>query len=269
MGSLSESLTRKQSTVLKYIAKHGLAGPDEIGRKFWTRLDTHNHFTLLRQLTRLGLIERLFGDSQALLGYRLTRKGLQTLSASGEHCHPAGTRASYRTTFEHDTIVRLVREIVESSPLVSSYCSEPVVRSILAKRHGHQEKRDERYKVPDALFILKTERAELKVALEVEIADKSEERCRKLFRLLVTSSDWDVVFLIVKENKSRLRLEQIRSDVRQKDALVRLWREKNGIYFASLEDILKLGLTASLTGEGKTFSLKSLEAEMDEKRHKV
>ena len=90
-----------------------------------------------------------------------------------------GPNRNYGTTFEHDRNLQLIKRILESAPCIGDYSTEAEVRKLLAERHGIQREKDQRYKVPDALFSLRLSDATLRVALELELSVKSMKRTKR------------------------------------------------------------------------------------------
>jgi hypothetical protein len=204
----------------------------------------------------------LVGDDGNALGYRLSRKATQWMKAQGTIDSDVKSSPFYRTAFDHDKKLLHLREIFEGSGLVSEYQPEHVVRAELARRHGRQEKRDEGYKVPDALFKLKTPRGTFNVALELECTRKSVKRYRRLIRALSTTPDADLVFILCASSAITLCIKDLLAQAREKDPFVRISRKDNGFYFADSENLLKEGRQAIFEGEGKRFSIASLEKEV-------
>ena len=153
-----------------------------------------------------------------------------------------------------------IKQILLSSPLVSQFLSENTVRSLLAKKHGYQEERDKRYKVPDAIFNLKTPSADFRVALELEMSQKSKARYKKLLRHLSTSDDFDLVMVVAKKAQIIELIRPILSDLWENDPVARLWKKRNGFYFVELENLLRDKKNAQLEGFKNAFTLESLAA---------
>lgn len=245
------------------IATNRFITADDIRDRFWKSASTHNHYTRIRKLVRAGLIERLVGDMRVQLGYRLTKNGIDKLSSEVLKTVAAENRSfSYRTAFDHDKLLVAIRRVFEESPLVSHYMPEHEVRRMLASRHGKEEKRNAGYKVPDSLFNLKTATRILTVAVELELTLKSKNRYLRVFRKLLTSSDFDVVFILTANAKMADAIRTIALDVKANDPYVRRWPVKRGLYFIALDEFLTERSEATLKGDGQPFSLKSLEKEL-------
>ena len=172
---------------------------------------------------------------------------------------------SYRSSFDHDKFLQKLRAIFETSPLVSAYKPEHEVRRMLALIHGKEERKDAGYKVPDGLFQLQTTHKNLRVALELEITMKSETRYWKIFRELLTSSDFDVVLFVAASDKMIEALKAIITDVKANDPVVKGWPTKRGMYFSTLEKVLTEKEDAVFIGDGPPFSLASLAKDVSEK----
>lgn len=135
----------------------------------------------------------MLGDRGRKLGYVLSRKGRSTVGGSDFRAgFLGGKRARYRTTCDHDLIVREVRGILETSPLVSGFKSEDQIRSALGLRGRAAAKA----KVPDGWFVLSGPEGELKVALQVEIAQKSRTRYEDLVSRLRFQASADATLIL-------------------------------------------------------------------------
>ena len=254
--------TARDHRILKYLSETGFATIDLIRKEFWQAKNNRHYYRRLQILARSGLIQPLRGDMGIRLGYRITKKGANLLRRvqCGEPCQSVKA-LKYKSTFEHDLSAIRVRDIFTKSPIVSDFVGEAEVRSALAKKYGRQEKRDDRYKVPDALFKLKTQKGTFVAALEVECSTKSAERYVKIFRQLCTSKDFDVIFFIAKDATLLTVLRSHLKKTRDTDKLVMLWPRQHGFYFGLLDDVTRLGLDAPFSGEERTFTLRELAAE--------
>lgn len=157
----------------------------------------------------------------------------------------------------HDDLLQDLRLVFESSPLIALFTPEHVLRIQLARKHGRQASRDERYKVPDAIFNLKRNETLFTVALELELARKSRARIAKMIKQLAIPADFNLVFIVVEEEKQIGRLRQELLEQRKSDLAVRFYSPRKGFYFALLSDIRTKGLDARFSGEDVTFSLRS------------
>lgn len=249
-------LKKRDCDILRFIYDSGFATSEHLRVEFWNRTEAETHFRRLRTLKQNALIEAIEGDRGQRLGYRLTAKGMGIVKSVATE-EQTGTRA-YKSTIDHDTLLVTIWQILKRSPLVSNYKPELKIKRELAKKHGLQKERDERYKVPDAIFTLKTTKRSFSVALELELSTKSKERYLRLFKLLCTSSDFELIFFIAKDDQLLSLLKANLSEVREKDPLVRIWRVKNGFYFVLLSELLEKGLGASFQGEDSEFSLAGL-----------
>lgn len=259
-------LTDRDYAVMTMIASNRFVSAKQLASLWQSNPLCHNHYIRLRKLMGAGILEPLIGDAGNRLGYRLTPKGIELLPSEKLKAKARDYRSfSYRTSFDHDALLQKVRDVFELSPLVSNYMPEHEVRKRLSEKYGRKERRDGGYKVPDGLFELKTVSRTMRVALELELSKKSESRYRKMFRELLTSSDCDAV-MFVTDNERRIEaLRKIMADVKEKDPVARDWPTKRGMYFATLESILSEKLNAVFHGDGKPFSLASLEKSISEK----
>lgn len=254
-------LTERDTKLLRYIGENRFITIPEIRKRFWADSGSGNEFRRLRILRKNGFIEKLTGDKDVTLGYRIGKKGrkfIQFLGIENESSYP---KISYKTAFDHDEKLLKVREVLEKSPLVSEYIPEHMVRMMLGKRHGKQRKRDETYKVPDALFKLKTAQGTFPVALELECTRKTYKRYRHFLGTLATTKDAKLIFVVCEDSKTLLILRNLLEEVRNENNFVKVSKTDNGFYFVLLQNLLTEDLDAILDGEGKRFSLNSLAKE--------
>lgn|GEM_PF-3135825 len=255
----ADALTERDERILRYLSEHGFASARWIRDAFWPGQSNCHHYRRLSKLRVLGWVEYLVGDGGHRLGYRLTRKGVDLLRRSGaQDVDLKEIRTAYRTTFDHDNAMLGVGNVLRAFPAVSDYLSEPRVRSLLARRHGHKERRSDGYKVPDALLRLKTQKGTYQVAVELEYSLKARAYCERVLRQLVLSQDFSLVFLVVKDAKMLRRYQSVLKHVRANDPRIRFAQRDNGIYFCVLADLLRERGQSKLIGEGTEFELAAL-----------
>jgi hypothetical protein len=253
-------LTERDLAVMTQIATQRFVSASEIAHLWSSSPKNKNHYVRLRELTQAGFVEPLVGDDGHRLGYRLTRRGIEMLPSEDLKIKARDYRSfTYRSSFDHDVLLQRVRNVIEASPLVSGYLPEHEVRKRLSEKYGRKERKDQGYKVPDALFNLRTSTRTMRVALELEISRKSESRYRKMFRELLTSSDFEIVIFITDTEKRTEALRKIISDVMANDSVVKSWPTKRGMYFATIEEILTRKQETVFVAEGTQFSLAGLE----------
>lgn len=259
-------LTNRDYGVMKAVATNRFVSAKQLAHLWSDDPKNHNHYIRLRKLMRAGILELLIGDAGNRLGYRLTRKGINLLPDEADRAKALAYRSfSYRTSFDHDRLLQEVQSVFEQSPLVSRYMPEHEIRQRLSEKYGKKERKDAGYKVPDGLFELKTSRGIKRVAVELELTVKSEPRYRKIFRELLTSSDFEIVLFITASEKMTEALRSIIAEVKADDPIVKGWPTKRGMYFATLENVLLEKLNAVFSGDGDPFSLASLEQSVSEK----
>jgi len=258
-------LTQRDYAVLMALATQRFLSSKDIA-KLWPPKNQTNHYTRIRKLVRVGILELLIGDNGHRLGYRLTHKGIELLPSELLKAKARDYRSfSYRTSFNHDVLLQKVRNVFEESPLVSGYMPEHEVRKRLSEKYRRKERRDDGYKVPDGLFELKTTIGTKRVAVELELSKKSESRYRKMFRELLTSSDYEIVIFVADSENRINALKAIMAEVLSNDPVVKGWPTKRGIYFATLEKVLTQKLDVVFQGEGTSFVLAELEKSISRK----
>ncbi len=259
--------TARDQAILRQMGEHGFSSAKWIRECFSKEKSNCNHYRRLSILRKKGLIENLVGDAGTKLGYRLTKKGLALLRSlnpqgQGDHSPDQGVeieyRAAYRTTYNHDDDLVGLGTVFRMFPGVVEYWPEHLVRQRLSLKHGYKERKRDGFKVPDALFAVQTKQRLLRIALELEVALKARAYYRRILRQLATSSDFDMVFVIVKDSKMLDRLEKELTWVRANDPGVKFAKRDNGFYFALLADVLNEKGNAKFRGEGTAFTLAEL-----------
>lgn len=261
--NLGRGLRRRDIEILRYMIENRFVTVRAIEDRFWKGLGNRNQYRRLKRLMDQRYIEVLHGDGGVRLGYRARRRAVHLLKSIGiEPSSLTDIGAVYRSGFDHDSTVLDLRNIFESSSLISDFQSEHHVREAMGKKYGYRDSEGNGYKVPDALFRLKTAKGSFRVALELEIAVKNKLRYRKALKQLSLSTDWDVAFIVVSEKQRIALLQGILADVRINDFAVKGSNRRNAIYFALLENFQQKKLDGTFEGEKKTFSLNSLAGEL-------
>jgi hypothetical protein len=254
-----EQVRNRDARILEFLAKNGFASVRGLEREFFGGIAHRNHYRSIVRLSDKGLVERLLGDGDEILGYKLSRKGLRLLKAiAGEKFAIQKPPQQFRTQYDHDELLIGIRSIFEKCPAVSAFQSEQTVREHLARSYGYSEKEGAGYKVPDAIFELKTPNGEFKVALELELTQKSKLRYRKILKQLALSQDWDTVFFISKDQTISNAIQGTLKDLRVKDAELSFAKNSSGFYFANLTEFEREKENCAFLGEGKSFSLREL-----------
>jgi len=256
-------LTGRDFEILRYLIENRFAAIDTVEARFWNGRANRNHYRTLYRLQRKGLLAPLVGDGGRLMGYRPTRRGLKLLQDKGVGDFKiTDLRSTYRTTFDHERILQELRAIFVSSSLVSDFEPEHLVRERLTRKYGYTDHREQGYKIPDAAFQLQTAKGKFRVALELEIAQKSRRRYLNALKRLLLGRDWDVVFFVVAAGPVLMKLKAALEEVKAQDLEVRIATNLSGMYFAHLSDVLSRRDLCTFEGEGKSFSLVSLKNEL-------
>ena len=251
-------ITPRDIAILHFIGQNGFATGGKICKKFFGNANNNLYLRRLRKLKKMGLIDQLKGDQGVYLGYIATRLGRARLADEGIVVNPGRMAGRFRSTYDHDLMLQDIREILEKSPLVSDYHSEAELRSEAARKKGGPLSEDDLTKVPDGCFTLKCPSRVLKVALELELATKTEQRYRKMLRALCTLDNHNCAFVLSGRAATKARLECLLKDVRARDPYVLGFESYRGIYFGLASEFLAKGHDAKFYGEGKTFTLAEL-----------
>lgn len=251
-----EQVRNRDAHILEFLAKNGFASIRNIEREFFGGIAHRNHYRTFRRLMKKGNIEVLRGDGSEVLGYKLTKKGQRLIkSVVGEKFPIQTPPEQFRTQYSHDELLIQIRSIFEKCPVVSNYLSEQTVRENLARSYGYSEQDGAGYKVPDATFELKSHKGLFKVALELELTQKSKLRYKKILKQLALSQDWDTVFFVVKTCGIESAIKRVLSELREKDAEFGFAKKSAGFYFVSLEKLLREKEFCTFSGDGKSFTL--------------
>ncbi len=265
MEPLAIDLQKRDLLVLSYISENRAAPADILRDLFWKGRKDHSHYKRLRKLSKSGLIESVHKDPAHRLWYCLTPAGGNLLKAKGLASMPGAVkRPRYGSSQEHDRNVHLIRQVFESISTVSDYLTQFQVEKALGERHGYQKEREERYKVPDAIFTLKLPEKTVRVALEHEKEPKSYERTKRMFELLVASSDFETIFFVVSSAKLMARLMRILGELRKTSSRIKADARRHAFYFVLLDDLLHRRNRAVLEGEGARVMLESLGSTREE-----
>lgn len=253
-------LTPRDLTILHFIGRNGFATGRDIGRKFFEDGSKSSYLRRLGKLRVMGMLAPLRGDHDAYLGYITTRLARERLREEGIVITPGRVAGRFKSSYGHDLMLQRIRETLEQSHLVSQFRSESELRSEAAKRKGRPLSSEDLIKVPDGCFMLKCPSHTLSIALELELATKTQRRYRKMLRALCTIPNHDCVFILSGKDGTMKRLEELLKEVRAKDPFVKCFPDYRGIYFGLASELLAKGQDAKFYGEGKTFTLNELAA---------
>lgn len=261
----SQLLRTFDKKLLHYIAENRFATVSNLEDIFWNGNAHRNHYRKLKKLEQKGYVNQLIGDRGITLGYTPTKKTILWLKRVGVKIETStDLTRRYTTTFNHESLLLTLRNIFESSRIVSDFWPEHKVREDFAKRYGYKEREGSGYKVPDALFTLQTHNKQLRVALELELSRKSKARYRKLIKQLLVCAYFNIVFFIVAELSDLNLMKEILKRICEQDLDVKFSAHRHGMYFILLSEFLKHKLDGTFEGEGSTFSLKSLEKKIED-----
>lgn len=258
--STTPILCKVDKEIIQIIATNRFANHGDLVRVMKGLPPGYNLCRRIRHLRNVGLIESLIGDGGVKLAYRLTRKGIvyakKSLFANDIILQ---SRPAFRTQFDHDRIVNEVREILSPSPIVRDFVSEVELRSKIGGEWRVVRNTSEHdWKVPDALFSLRTTKGIMTVALEVELTQKAKARYTKIIQALLTSRKFHLVFFLCKNENLITLIRNEVAYVRRSNSIVRSSNRSNGIYFCSLDEVRSLGLDAPWDGENSRFSLNEI-----------
>lgn len=248
-------LTERDLRLLGFLGEHGCVGPSRVKAYFWDSTEgSRAHNRRLRILTESGFVEKVKGDEDRLLGYRLTLKGKRLLKERSPSQDVSLSRRGYKTQFEHDQKLIDVRRILEQSPLVGGFKMDHELRAEIADGKNRPANWQSAQLIPDAVFVQRTPKQSMKIALELELTQKSKRRYGRIFRAHLLAKKWNLTLYFVKDEALRKSLMETLEEVKRKDLEVRLAKVVNGIYFCLLEDFLLKGLETPMTNGKREIS---------------
>lgn len=248
-------LTERDFRILLFLGEHGCVSGTRVKSYFWSSSEkSWAHTRRLRALAEQGLIEKVTGDRSMHLGYGLTKKGRLAVRERYPGSVVSVLRRSYQTQFEHDQKLIDVRKILEQSPLVKKFVAENELRAGAGSETKGFLNWQNKLLVPDGIFTFQTPKQSLRVALEIEMTQKSKRRYRRIFRSHLLSKEWNLAIYVVKTKSLQKSLMETLEAVKGNDLEVRLAKIVNGIYFCSLEEFLSKGLETPMRNGKKEFS---------------
>lgn len=249
------SLTRRDYALFAFLNEHGFSSIKWICEKFWGGKNlTHVH-RRLRALKRENWVEPILSDTQDPIGYRLTRTAHRRLGTRQQTTPNAHTRRSFETNYQHEDALVGMSLVFKALPSVTNYQTEEIVRRVLVSRYGRHESSQFGFKVPDALFTLNARKGPVRIVLEFERAAKSKAYRSKTLVRLITSDDFDLVFMVFSESKTMKLYQDTIQELREKEVMLKVALKDNGIYFALLENLMRDRERCEFQGEGQTFRL--------------
>ncbi len=243
--------------LLELLALYGCVSIERIKSELWNNKENlRSHYRRLGVLRNQGWIEKVEGDEKRIIGYRLSRSGKAFLSSILATSEPIEfNRRSYKTQFEHDQLMIDLRRLFTSSPVIKDFKTEAEVTREITK--GVQKSFDWKKAptIPDATFVLLLSDKTMRVAIELELSAKNKARYQRIFRNHLLTDRWSIVFYIVKDQKLLDHLREQLRHCKESDVQVRVSKQINGIYFGSLESVLRDGLKATFFNGKQEISL--------------
>ena len=252
-------VTDRDIALMRLLVEYGCVDAQRIKVKLWnSNPNSRAHFRRIGILRSMNLIDIVLGDQGVGMGYRITKKGRALLVEKGEAVITAVNRKSYKTEFEHDQTLIEVRAVLEQSPLVKDFKTEAEVKhEILAGRKGPVDWRDS-LSVPDATFVYEVPGQRVRVAVELELTQKSRARYFRILRGHLVNKTWGMVFYVVKNESLLNKIQSLLAEIKSHDARVLVAKKINGVYLCTLDEFRKERLKANFTNGKETISLAEL-----------
>lgn len=252
-------LTTRDQKILLLLGEYGCVTADRIKEHFWNdNPKSRAHFRRIGILKRRNLIENVEGDGGANIGYRLTRKGRALFSEMFTSWRAPPTRRGYKTQFEHDQLLIDLRRIFTESPIVKEFRTEAELKRELMTALVQLQHWEKRPRVPDATFMMDVPGKKMRVAIELELTEKTRPRYTGIFRDHLLTTNWQLVIYVIKDELLRKRLMLLLSEVKHTDIHVRIAKTVNGIYFCGLDDFLKSRLDTPISNGKKEISFNQI-----------
>jgi hypothetical protein len=216
----------------------------------------------MKRLVQRGILTESLSDSGSILGWSVNkgaRSKLCFLTSSDETLAKKGP--VYRTSYIHDVALRQVRETLEASKAITRWIPEHVLKAEVMRRHPflhHQDRNEKLIAVPDALLHLRSGGVDSKAAIELELTQKSKKRLYKKIEAYVTTDDFNYAFFIAGTDHLMNVLQEVHKNVLATSWRVKLRKQRNGIYFATLENIRTQGIHAQFVAVHDTLSFAEL-----------
>ena len=258
-GNKRYRITDRDILLLRLLAEYGCVDAQRIKAKLWNGNPTSRaHFRRISILKKLCLVENVLGDQGVGLGYRISKDGRKLLAERGQEVEGAVVRRSYKTQFEHDQLLIDIRRILESSPVVNEFKTEAEVKNeLLGGQKGIIDWKTAPT-IPDGTFVYEIPGQRFRIAIELEITQKSRARYFKILRSHLLNKTWNITFYILRDEVLLQKLQTLLAEVKAEDISVRVARKNNGIYLCSLESFLRDQLKAQFINGKKTISLEEL-----------
>ncbi|MGZ6311231.1 MAG: hypothetical protein ACXWOH_11395 [Bdellovibrionota bacterium] len=112
--------------------------------------------------------------------------------------------------------------------------------------------------IPDALLLLKSGGVESKAAFELELSQKSRKILCEKFEAYLVSKEFDFSFFVAKDERLLEVLKRAYDYTVANSLKVKIAKERNGIYFATLGEIRRKGIDAEFVGAHDTLSFAEL-----------
>lgn len=255
-------ITNRDQEVLKQIARDGFQTYQELRFGILNGVNRTHAWDLMKKLVTMGLVVEIEGDGGGIRGWSLSPKGQQVLVQSNvEDSWPDVRPPSYKTSFEHDRILREVRRLLCKSPAIKKWVPEHVLRAQIMGHMmslSHRERSAKLLTVPDALFQFECRGKVFKAALELELTRKSRKRIWQKLESHITSNAFEYVFFVLNDEKLMQLLWSLYEAVRGSSPRVKFASKQNGIYFITLDNLSSKELGAEFKGIQDTFRISDL-----------
>jgi hypothetical protein len=162
------ALQSRDLEVLRYIARHGVCSPDQIGRKFWGGSDPTARYRRIEKLAQQGYLDRDRTWYHGPYALRVTRKGLR---ACGSPFKPVGL--NWGTVRHQLAMIDLSEELLSRHPDAWWLTEREVRQDWLRDRN----RGDRHARLPDGVLRFPDQRA---VAVELELVPKRANDYREI-----------------------------------------------------------------------------------------
>lgn len=247
--------------VIERIAKEGFLTYRELRKTVLKESNRSAAWRRLRQLAKHGILHEVRNDEGGILGWSVNFRRIERMGVRLDAEISRASAPVYRTAFSHDIILRELKETLSLANAVVNWVPEHVLKAEALSRFHYlrgESKSSMLRAVPDGLLELALGGKRVKASLELELTHKSRKRIYQKFESYITSKAFEFAFFIAQDEKLLNRLRQIYQDVLTNSTVVRIEKDRNGMYFALLSEIQKKGIHAAFFGSHDTITLAEL-----------
>jgi hypothetical protein len=255
-------MTKTDETIIRRISENGFQSFLELRKDILKDYGRTSSWDLLKRLVRNRYLNECRGDGDRLLGWRINSRSQKVLSMLPIVDTPRPRAPVYRSSYDHDIALRSIRRSLLDCKAVQSWKAEHELKPEVCRRYAllSPELRGKKMgMIPDAVIRLALKDGVHNVALELELTQKSKKRLYEKIERYVVDPDFRMTLYIAKREHLFNLLQSIYREVLSTSTKAKVCRSRNGIYFATLEDLEANGKNTVFHGLRDKFTLSDLE----------